>query len=969
MLALLVPFVLGGRLASGEMTLIASAVGCTFCWGLHQLTCKEPTCRWTKAELCLALIIAVGLIQVLPLSTSFIDLLSPKIKQVLPMWNGSDKGWFERWPYLSLNVGESRQALAIGLSYVLLFWLTAQRIRNLHDVHRLLRGICVSAAIMAGFALLQFLTSNGKYYWFFDFPAGTTADRVKGAFPNKNHFGAYLTLAIGPGIWWLKDIADRPADEDVAFGTNQAAPLPKSIRVLLTSIGGSLIVVGLLSSMSRGAFVSSAVGVSVMLLIMYLRNMISKRVIGGLVALAVVAGGLQLSIGYEKMVNRLNRWDDNGRLPIWKANLETIADFPVLGTGVGSHRFIHLRYIDKPYQEQEYTHAESNYMQVASETGLVGLSVALLSLGVCCFWCYRGTKLSDDPKLVVAQLGIFASVIATCVGSLFDFMWYIPGYMVILVLQTACACRLYQIAQANVAGEVHRHSFTLARPTLAVMLVLMLMTCAWMVQTELPVLAAEPHWLQYRRLVFDTEEEQQEIEEELDDQTEDRHERELKLLSLKLQTLRAASKANPEDSRVQLRLMRHYLLAFHELQRKSENAMPLNQIRDAVIANDFQSGDEQRQWLQRAFGDSMKFADAAYRHGRRSLKTNPLLFPAYLDLAELGFLGGAKEGFQQRCIDQALQIAPNEAQVLYVAGREALLKGENDQAMDYWKRAFHRSRGVQFDILRIMSASGMQGTSSSQVELIVSLFDPDTEALDRLALIQQASQQDEECRKTVAVLAQRLEAQAESEDTLTRAKDWLKVAGAYNRLHQYDKVERCYQQALAASSSSYLVHFEFGMWLYLQRRGTDAREHLSWCNVNNPTDARVTKILDRISRGIFPELQTLPTGSSDSNQPIADGSLESNGNLNPNGLVMPNGVQQTSGATTQQPMVEFPTATNRNPLPEVPSTNKGPTGQNRSSDFGIDNLPTIPGSPLRPMQPAPTRTEPPQGFMPKRVLE
>lgn len=861
LVALMVPFVLGGRLACGELTLVVAAIGCALSWGFYQLAGRdEPVCIWTKAELCLLAVISVGLIQIVPLSPSMIEMISPKVAQILPLWDGAEAGLFERWNYISLSVGETRHALVLTLSYVMIFWLTAQRLRHFEDVQRLLRGICISAAVMAAFGLLQFLTSNGKFFWFFEFPAGTTADRVKGAFPNKNHFAAYLTLALGPYIWWLMDLIERP-DEDgsIAFGTGQAAPLPKSVRLTLAGLGGAAIAVGLLSSMSRGGVVSGAVGVTVMLLVLTIKGLVSKRLIGGLAVLGLTAACLQLAVGYEKMVNRLDRWDDNGRLPIWKANIETTRDFPILGTGVGSHRHIHLRYIDKPYEEAEYTYAESNYLQIASETGLVGLSVAVLCVGVCLYWCCRAVRLTPEKKYVVAQMGLLCSLIASLVGSIADFTWYIPGYTVILVLEMACACRIYQMVRETTDSTL-KSSRAVPRLTLASAFMVMIATSVWMMRTLWPAVAAEPYWLHYRRLAFDAEEAQRIAAEQAEEGESHSNLRLLDVLAMKLKALRAGARANPDDSRFQLRLMRHYLLAFHELQKDSENAMPLSQIRDAAIAGEFDSREAMREWLGRAFGDQIKYADAAYRHGVRAVRLNPIQFAAYLDLAELAFLGGANDEFHQRCVDQALLLAPNEAQVLYVAGREAFLKQDLETALTSWKRAFHRNRSVQFEIMRIIASAGLEQEGATQVELIVKLFDPDIEALDRLAFIQQAVGLPNECHRTVELLAQKLEERASSEDTLTRAKDWVMAAGAFARIDQLEQVERCYKAALEVSPSNYLAHYEFGMWLYLQRRGADAREHLIWCAATNPRDLNVNKVLERLSRGIYPD--PLPSGAS-----------------------------------------------------------------------------------------------------------
>ncbi len=858
-LALLVPFVLGGRIAYAEFMLILSAVGCAMCWTGYQLTREEPVCIWTRAELLLAVIVGVGLFQLVPLPTSLIDLLQPHAKELLPLWDGGDESFFGRWNYLSLSVGESRRALVIGVSYVLLFWLTAQRIQHVADAERLLRAICVAAAVMAGFGLLQFLTSNGKFYWFFEFPAGTTNDHVKGAFLNKNHFAAFLMLAVGPLVWWLMHLADQSETDEGTFGNSKSVPLPKSARMGLIAICGALVAVGLLSSRSRGAIVSASAGLSVMLVVLYLRSMISARVMGGLVVMVVIAIGMQFVIGYEKALDRLNRWDDNGRAEIWQANLDVIADFPIAGTGVGSHRYVHLKYLDKPYSESEYTHAESNYLQITTETGVVGLGVAVACLCLCFYWCCRGIRLSQSKGTTVALLSLLASLVANSVHSLFDFTWYIPGYMVVFVLQMACACRLYQMARDQALGSQAPVPKSIPRVAFAVACLGFVAVSTWMIRTQWPSVAAEEHWLNYRRLTFNAEVEEADGEESEETAAVDEQARRRKLMTLKLKALRAAAHANPQDPRIQLRLMRHYSLIFTELLKHSENPMPLSQIRDTAL--NIESREEMFEWLDRAVGSNIKYARSAYQHGLNALKMNPLQFHGYLDLSELAFIGSMPPGFHERCLEQALTLAPNDGQTLFAAGREAWLRQDVEAACGHWKRAFHRNRGAQFSILQIMASVNFSETQS-QTDVIVKLFEPEVDALDHLALIQNAYGLTEDSQRTLTLLAGQLRDRASQLENPKRVTDWLRAAGTFERLQQFENADSSFVQALELSPSSYQTHLDYGLYLYRQRRGIDAREQLKWCQ-NLREDSRVAKLLERIQHGQFPMLvqQGQPTGN------------------------------------------------------------------------------------------------------------
>ena len=60
-----------------------------------------------------------------------------------------------------------------------------------------------------------------------------------------------------------------------------------------------------------------------------------------------------------------------GRREVWQAAVETITDFPVLGTGIGSHAAVTKAYMP-PTDKRIFTHAENSYLNLGVEAGLVG---------------------------------------------------------------------------------------------------------------------------------------------------------------------------------------------------------------------------------------------------------------------------------------------------------------------------------------------------------------------------------------------------------------------------------------------------------------------------------------------------------------------------------------------------------------------------------------------------------------------
>ena len=124
------------------------------------------------------------------------------------------------WKTLSLTPRDTMLSLAMLVSYGLLFTVLTQRIQTTADVEKLLNAIGIAAVVMAAFGLLQFFTSNGKFFWCYVHPYRTTDQYAMGSFMNRNHFASFLVLGVGPLVRWLVSVVraegsrrTAPADE------------------------------------------------------------------------------------------------------------------------------------------------------------------------------------------------------------------------------------------------------------------------------------------------------------------------------------------------------------------------------------------------------------------------------------------------------------------------------------------------------------------------------------------------------------------------------------------------------------------------------------------------------------------------------------------------------------------------------------------------------------------------------------
>ncbi|MFP6763450.1 MAG: hypothetical protein VB858_07525, partial [Planctomycetaceae bacterium] len=305
-----VPFLLGGRAAVGELALAMTAVGAAVCWAACLIS--NPKLGWVRSwsHLLLASIGALLLLQITPLPSSLLHMLSPRIQTLFPLRH-ADTGFFSEWSCLSLTVDATRRNIISVMACILLFCVASQRMRRLEDVERVLRWVCLCSIAMCIFGLIQYLSANGLYYWFYKLPGGTTIDRVKGAFPNKNHFAQFACLSVGPMIWWCMTVGRTSGNHAPTWGTGKR--LPNEVRYGLVIGALAVVISSVLLARSRGAVVAGVAGASVMFAIFYRRSLISKKLIVAICGTGALTGLILLIVGYESIVHRLDNWSDSGR--------------------------------------------------------------------------------------------------------------------------------------------------------------------------------------------------------------------------------------------------------------------------------------------------------------------------------------------------------------------------------------------------------------------------------------------------------------------------------------------------------------------------------------------------------------------------------------------------------------------------------------------------------------------------------
>jgi tetratricopeptide (TPR) repeat protein len=307
----------------------------------------------------------------------------------------------------------------------------------------------------------------------------------------------------------------------------------------------------------------------------------------------------------------------------------------------------------------------------------------------------------------------------------------------------------------------------------------------------------------------------------------------------------------PSHAWAHLKLAETHRLIFEQLQKASENPMPLTHIRDAALQSRFESREALVEWLSRAVGPHWAHLDKALLHTRKALALSPLQGRGYVYLADLSFLAGADENIEQACIEQALKVRPYDGAVSYAAGAEALLAGDTARWLEFSKRAFDSGSQQRQQILSDLVTSTPNEYLPALIEFILREFRPDLAAARSLNLLCQKRCSPETLKLLTSYRAEKAEAAAPTLGPIEAAGAWLEARQLHGQLHNDADALRCARNAMQADPNNYEVRYQLATCLLNQRLFDEAEPHLKWCQNRAPGDTGVEAMLRTVLKGRF----------------------------------------------------------------------------------------------------------------------
>jgi hypothetical protein len=371
------------------------------------------------------------------------------------------------WTGTPLSVVPYRTQLYLLLAFActVTVWLTTALVRSDRDLRLLLLTLLGGGLLQAAIATLIMATRTG--FSFLD--SEILADSVaSGTFANRNHLAGYLNIALSAGIGLMVGHLAAPVE-----GRRWALRVRDWMELML---GGKarlrlvlvMLVIVLIATRSR---MGNAAFFAALLVATCTYAVFERERRRGLLlfAASVVAIDLLLIgawVGIDRVVDRIQNTPLAERVsgasapgpdglaapgadgataaaaepvkrdPRREQSVEDriepaldavtiVRDHPWLGTGGGTFYLVYMAY--QPNWEGFYNHAHNDYLEIAADTGLLGLGM-LVGLAAYALWtAVTLLRRRRNPVLRSAGFAAVMSITAMALHALVDFNLHIPA--------------------------------------------------------------------------------------------------------------------------------------------------------------------------------------------------------------------------------------------------------------------------------------------------------------------------------------------------------------------------------------------------------------------------------------------------------------------------------------------------------------------------------------------------------------
>ncbi len=378
----------------------------------------------------LTLWVAYPLIQLVPLPVGVAEVVGGKFVTFYteaPLSTAADSVYF------SLDRGATFSGFIRQFSLVALFFSVLALTTSTSRLRLVLSLVLLVGFAEALYGLLVNFGGDELGLW----NPGQAQVTVSGTYVNQNHFAGLMEMTIPAGMGLL--LSARPDH-------GRLTELKEIARFLSAFMLGQrgvilfcilVMTAALIMTNSRGGTAALVIGLTVAIAIAVMKKGVRARELKlGFLACVLVAIAI-VWLGSGKFTEKLQATglaSDRGDLR--EVTYRMIGDSPVVGTGLGTYRWVFPSYKDERFGSYFYEHAHNDYLEILSEQGIIGFSLLAMGVFLTLRSLVRALGHRRDPLVRGALFAAIAGSVSLMVHGLVDFNFQIPanaGYFFVLL--------------------------------------------------------------------------------------------------------------------------------------------------------------------------------------------------------------------------------------------------------------------------------------------------------------------------------------------------------------------------------------------------------------------------------------------------------------------------------------------------------------------------------------------------------
>jgi putative inorganic carbon (HCO3(-)) transporter len=282
------------------------------------------------------------------------------------------------WRPVTIDEASTRWAGVVVVGAIALFF-AARTIVSRGGVRQTVRGISALGLAFSALALAQAATAGRLIYW--RFPTEYDGPLPFGPFVNRNHFATWVVMAMPVCFGYMMARASGRAGVNAEFvSTRTSVARMADGRMVWLAAAGAMMLAALLASMSRSGIVALTGAVGIFAVI-HARHATVRRTWWTIGVLGLITGFALTRADLPALAGRFSQSGTGirDRVRIWSDTLPIVKDFWVTGTGAGTYRTAML-YYQRSDRNVQFNQAHNHYLQVASEGGMVLVTLLVATL-------------------------------------------------------------------------------------------------------------------------------------------------------------------------------------------------------------------------------------------------------------------------------------------------------------------------------------------------------------------------------------------------------------------------------------------------------------------------------------------------------------------------------------------------------------------------------------------------------------